>query len=136
AFVHIPKIAVSTGEIDAMECVFSKMGLADAEFGDPGDEGSGAARVHLYRGGSARNPAGASIGDATPHNNDLYSSLARLQQYDMIVADCEGQSYDTPGSTSEASQFGGNVREYVNRGGRMFASHLSFTWLLDNGTAP
>src|SRR5690606_33162211 len=26
--VHIPKIAVTTGRIDAMECVFAKMGLA------------------------------------------------------------------------------------------------------------
>lgn len=136
AFVHIPKIAVSTGEIDAMECVFSKMGLADAEFGDPGDDGSSAARVHLYRGGSARNPSGASLGDATPHSEELYSSLPRLQQYDMVVADCEGASFDTPGNNSEAARFGGNVREYVNRGGRMFASHLSFTWLLNNGNAP
>jgi hypothetical protein len=135
-FVHIPKIAVSTGEIDAMECVFSKMGLADGEFGDPGDDGNATPRVHLYRGGDDGNPAGASIGAGTPHSNALYGTLARLQQYDMVVSDCEGPSYDVPGGNSEAAQFGGNVREYVNRGGRMFASHLSFTWLLDNGDQP
>src|SRR5689334_9174132 len=29
---------------------------------------------------------------------------------------------------------GANVIDYVNRGGRFFASHLSFTWLSANGT--
>lgn len=135
-FVHIPKIAVSTGEIDAMECVFSKMGLADSEFGDPGDDGSAAPRVHLYRGGDEGNPNGASLGAGTPHNVALYSSLQRLQQYDMVVADCEGPSYDAPGADNEAAVSAPNVREYVNRGGRMFASHLSFTWLMDNGDTP
>ena len=135
-FVHIPKIAVSTGQIDAMECVFSKMGLANGEFGDPGADGSAAPRVHLYRGGDAEEPAGASIGPATPHNAELYSSLERLQKYDMVIADCEGPSADQPGNNSEAAASGPNVREYVNRGGRMFASHLSFSWLLDNGDQP
>jgi hypothetical protein len=27
------------------------------------------------------------------------------------------------------------VRDYVNRGGRLFASHLSFSWLYQNGSA-
>lgn len=133
-FVHLPKIAVSTGQIDAMECVFSKMGLADAEFGD--GAAGGTTHVHLYRGGTADAPAGAAMGAATPHSNDLYGTLERIQQYDMVVADCEGPTADKPGPNSEAAQFGANVREYVNRGGRMFASHLSFSWLYDNGDVP
>jgi hypothetical protein len=135
-FVHIPKIAISTGQIDAMECVFSKMGLADTEFGDPGADGGAAPQVHLYRGGDADEPAGASLSAETPHSTMLYETLARMQQYDMIVADCEGPSADDFGPTSEAARYGVNVREYVNRGGRMFASHLSFSWLLDNGEQP
>lgn len=135
-FVNIPKIAISTGQIDAMECVFSKMGLANSEFGDPGADGSAAPHVHLYRGGDAEEPAGASISAETPHNAVLYGTLDRLQQYDMVVADCEGPTADGQGPNSEAAQYGGNVREYVNRGGRMFASHLSYSWLADNGDQP
>jgi hypothetical protein len=135
-FVHIPKIAVSTGQIDAMECVFSKMGLANGEFGDPGADGNAVPRVHLYRGGDEEMPAGAAMGPDTPHSLALYSTLDRLQQYDMIVADCEGPSADQPGANSEAARYATNVREYVNRGGRMFASHLSFSWLQDNGDQP
>lgn len=131
-FVHLPRIAVSTGQIDAMECVFSKMGIADGEFGDPGDP----AHVHLYRGGDEDDPAGAAIGPETPHSLDLYGTLERLQEYDMVVADCEGPSADGTGPNSEAGRFAGNVREYVNRGGRMFASHLSSSWLIGNGNDP
>lgn len=133
-FVTIPKIAVSTGQIDAMECVFEKMGLEHAEFANPGADGSAAARIHLYRGGSQNTPAGAYLDDATPHATELYDSLERLQSYDMIVADCEGQSYDN--GYQERDLYGDFVREYVNRGGRMFASHLSFSWLVDNGDEP
>lgn len=133
-FVNIPKIAVSTGQIDAMECVFEKMGLSHSEFGNPGADGANTPRVHLYRGGSSSNPAGARIDDETPHAEELYTSLERMQSYDMVVADCEGQSYDNGFREADAS--GENVREYVNRGGRMFASHLSFTWLYENGDQP
>jgi hypothetical protein len=133
--VNIPRIAVSTGQLDAMECVFAKMGLSVDEFGNPGADGSGAARVHLYRGGANTGTppgAGARIDDQTPHDSALYDSISRLELYDMIVADCEGQSWDQQFTQRNAS--GANLREYVNRGGRMFASHLSFSWLHENGT--
>ncbi|HKO93721.1 MAG TPA: hypothetical protein VJU61_21355 [Polyangiaceae bacterium] len=130
--VNLPRIAVSTGQIDAMECVFAKMGIATAEFGNPGASGNGAARIHLYRGGSSGTPAGARIDGSTPHDSALYDDLARLQSYDMIVSDCEGPSWDS--SLAQRNASGAKVREYVNRGGRMFASHLSFSWLHENGS--
>lgn len=135
--VNIPRIAVSTGRIDAMECVLEKIGISDAEFGNPAD-GSAVQRIHLYRGGPTDNDppvgTGARIDDTTPHADTLYGDLARLQLYDMVIADCEGQDYDSDFAERDAS--GANVREYVNRGGRMFASHLSFTWLHENGMDP
>jgi hypothetical protein len=89
--VNLPRIAVSTGRIDAMECVFEKMGIARSEFGNAGS----AARVHLYRGGaSAGAAAGARIDNATPFDASLYASLANLSSYDMVVADCEGSDWD------------------------------------------
>jgi hypothetical protein len=138
--LNIPRIAISTGQIDAMECVFEKMGIAHEEFSNPGADGSATPRIHLYRGGpnSGSPPgAGARIDNDTPHASALYDSLARLQSYDMIVSDCEGGSWDDSraerGSGADGTG-GGNVREYVNRGGRMFASHLSFSWLDGNGS--
>jgi hypothetical protein len=116
-----------------MECVFEKMGIGHSEFGNPGADGSAAARVHLYRGGSTSEPLGAYFDVETPHNEALYTSPERLQSYDMVVADCEGASWDQRFTERNAS--GDNVREYVNRGGRLFASHLSFSWLMSNGNA-
>ena len=138
--VNIPRIAVSTGEIDAMECVLAKMGLATTEFGDPGDAGENPARVHLYVGGPIADfppGRGARMSETTPHNSVLYGDPARLTSYDLVIADCEGGGQDaTQGMFPERDASGANVREFVNRGGRMFASHLSYSWLHENGMEP
>ncbi|MBX3218939.1 MAG: hypothetical protein KF795_00385 [Labilithrix sp.] len=130
--VNIPRIAITTGQLDAMECVFEKMGIAHAEFGNPGPTGAATPRVHLYRGGPSAPGSGARIDDNTPHDGTIYGDLARLQNYDMLVADCEGGGWDD--NFNQRTANGAKVREYVNRGGRMFASHLSFSWLHANGT--
>ena len=128
--VNIPAIAVTTGQVDAMECVLEKMGIADSEFTNPGTQ----KRVHLYRGGTMAPGSGASLDSSTPFDSALYGDLMRLMSYDILIADCEGLSWDQ--NLTQRTASGGNVREYVNRGGRMFASHLSFTWLIDNGMQP
>ena len=133
--VNIPRIAVTTGKVDAMECVLEKMGLAHAEFANAAATvSSGAPRINLYRGGLAAMPTGASIDAMTPHDSTLYGSPAKLQSYDILVSDCEGTDWDS--SLAERDASGANVRDFLNRGGRMFASHLSFTWLYGNGTQP
>lgn len=125
--VNIPRIAVATGKLDAMECVFEKIGIAHSEFGNPGNNGSNAARIHLYQGGG-----GARYNNQTPLHSDLWGSLNRLSLYDIVVADCEGESWKTGFYTNSRKA---NVREYVNRGGRLFASHLNFMWIHSNGSA-
>jgi hypothetical protein len=140
AALNLPHVAVSTGQIDAMECVLLKMGIAQSEFGNFGTS----SRVHLYRGGSAvGTQSGARINVSTPFDADLYTSLPRLESYDMVVADCEGTAWDssfaqrgTATTNATPSSSGDRIRSYVNRGGRMFASHLSFSWLHQNGTTP
>jgi hypothetical protein len=134
AGVNLPKIAVSTGQIDAMECVFEKLGIEHSEFANPGANGGNAQRIHLYRGGvNAQTAAGARIDDNTPFDSALYGTLTRMLGYDMIVADCEGQSWDGNQNFTQRDSSGANVREFVNRGGRMFISHLSMSWLHGNG---
>jgi hypothetical protein len=133
--VNIPRMAITTGAIDAMECVFYKMGLASSEFGIFG--GNPAHRIDLYRGGASGNQGAVIASVTTPADSNLYDSLSRLEAYDMVVSDCEGGGWDSSGNQrgngSDSSQ-GGKVRQYVNRGGRMFLSHLSFSWLYNNGT--
>ena len=132
--VNIPRTAVTTGPIDAMECVLEKMGLAHTEFANPG----GAQRIHLYRGGDPMPGmgmtlagSGARIDDMTPHAAALYGSVPTILGYDLVVSDCEGVDWDQ--DLAERTAMGASVIEFVNRGGRMFASHLSFSWLHENG---
>jgi hypothetical protein len=130
--VNIPRIAISTGSVDAMECVLEKMGLAHTEFANPG----GAQRVNLYRGGPTTGTppgSGARMDDLTPHGTALYGDPAAMQGYDLVVADCEGGQWDEDFTERDAT--GANVVDFVNRGGRLFASHWSFSWLHENGMA-
>jgi hypothetical protein len=135
--VNMPHIAVGTGRVDAMECVLEKMGIAHTEFGNGTADSAATPRVHLYRGGpNTGTPpgVGARIDDLTPHDTALFGDLARMQTYDMIIADCESTTYDANGSQRVAN--GATLRQYLNRGGRLFMSHLSYTWLDGNGDLP
>ena len=122
--IHIPRIVVTTGRVDAMECVLEKIGLDHGEFGNPGSD----ARVHLYLGQLGE---GLRIDGDTPPDTDLYSDLSALESYDIYISDCQGNNFDDDFELRDAH--GDNIIDYVNRGGRMFASHLSFTWLHGNG---
>lgn len=122
---HIPHIGITTGGIDAMECVFYKMGVDEDEFAQPNADASAAARIHMYRSN------GASMSDGNTVDDELFTEQARLFEYDMLVFDCMGQDYaQNQGLTGPQE----NLRHYVNSGGRLFASHLSYTWLQTNGT--
>ncbi len=147
--VNIPRIAVSTGEVDAMECVFEKMGVAQSEFTRPQLNG----RIHLYHGNGAypdqqsencdgcnnsscrtTNCGGSTTTDRTNYlsaidDTRLYQNGGRINEYDMVVFDCEGGGWEHHNAEDP------NVRQYVNRGGRMFASHYSRHWICDNGTS-
>src|SRR5690606_2595185 len=60
----IPRVAVSTGRIDAMECVFLKMGLSADMFGAPGSDKP----VHLFHGANTSDrPAGGAWPDDDAH---------------------------------------------------------------------
>src|SRR5690606_23961458 len=67
---NIPKVAVSTGRVDAIECVFSKLGVDNAEFTLPGSDGSGSGRIHMYRADVA---GGAQMGGGTASDSALHS---------------------------------------------------------------
>ncbi len=120
---NIPRVAVSTGRVDAMECVFSKLGVSDGEFALPGAGGADVARIHMYR---ADVQGGAQMAGGTASDAELHANLDRLFSYDMVVFDCQSTAVEHPASDP-------NIREFVNRGGRLFASHWSYTWIYDNG---
>jgi hypothetical protein len=134
----IPRIAITTGGADPLECLPRKIGLDDSEFTAAGGTG----RVHLYAGGgwtdamSVSHPAssvfapstggGAVFADATT----FWSSSANLKQYDIVLMACEGELDDQtkPPLARQA------LYDYESAGGRVFASHWHRYWFSDGPT--
>ena len=127
----IPKMAFVTGKVDAMECVWRKIGLSDSEFTNP----SGTGRINFYAGGYA---PGTYIGNTggsggTPWESSLLSSPSKLAQYDMVLFPCQGTQYHYSGGAHQTYQ--NNLAAFANAGGRIFATHYSYIWLYkDNWT--
>ena len=119
----IPLIAVATGEADQTECVLLKMGIDQAEFTDPGASG----RVQMYVNNGSR------LDPATPSAAQLWGDAQTLAAYDMVVLPCEGSPVPKLPTDEQ------NLIGYTSAGGRVFATHYSYTWLDDvppfSGTA-
>ena len=138
----IPRIAITTGGADPLECLLRKVGLDDSEFGTAG----GAGRVHLYAGGGVTvttgdasvSQLGSSVfepslngGAAFAQATSLWGDSATLEQYDLVLMACEGELNEAskPASARQA------LYDYENAGGRVFASHWHRFWFSD-GPAP
>ncbi len=144
---NLPLTAITTGAVDAMECVFYKLGVDLSEFTRHYQDG----RFHLYRANGGlvdqtlssacsgrcalnsctdRDPGscqwdanGVMLQDNLSHN--LYGSQSQLNQYDMVVMGCEANDH-TWWRTDDDK---GRILNYVNTGGRLFASHYAYDWL-------
>jgi hypothetical protein len=133
----IPKIALSTGHSDALECLLRKIGIADAEFTT--DAGDG--RVNMFVGcigDDSGNPphfgankfTAALGGQSFPSTNQLFDS-GELSNYDVVIFSCEGHKCDTIQTTPNVAQ----LVDYENRGGRVFLDHDHYNWL-NHANAP
>lgn len=127
----IPRIAITTGGGDSMECLPRRMGLEDSEFTT--DSGNG--RVHLFAGtdGSTQSVSTKALdsGEALPHADTLWSSADSLGRYDIVIFSCEGDAQENvrPASARQA------VFDYTSSGGRVLASHWHYRWI-SSGPAP
>lgn len=137
----LPKIAVTTGGSDALECLLKKIGVDEAEFTPDGGEG----RVNLfsgYRAAKTINVAGASQPLSTAE--ELWASSDRMLDYDMILMGCEGEgsiwkeeptvTMPPPLPRPVAMQL--EVRKYADLGGRIFGSHWHHRWINSDDTTP
>lgn len=115
----IPKIAIVTGGADSVECVLRKVGIKDSEFTDP----SGAGRINFY---SASSLPGARITASTPNETALDVSSSTLNAYDVLMLPCQGGQVNR--SSSQLAAF----QNFVNSGGRVYASHYSYAWMYHN----
>lgn len=125
---NLPRIALSTGGADPLFCLLRRLGIADEEYGVQGSS----ARIHFYKGhtGASKFDAGfgASPGAAFPiAETTLWTD--GWDDYDMVLLSCEGQEYKNVKNGKR-----GNLKNYLDKGGRVFATHFHYTWL--QGDAP
>jgi hypothetical protein len=120
----MPRIALSTGNADAMECLVQKLGISPLEFTPP--EGTGRINYFAGRDGTDRYVANMNGGAKFPDAKDLWSTLGSLSRYDVVLLSCEGQSNYDDNKPKAAFQA---MFDYANLGGRIFASHWHQQWL-------
>jgi hypothetical protein len=124
---HLPQIAFTTGHSDAIECLLRKIGISDSEFTN--DAGGG--RVHMYWGGDLSGPTNGGAGANALASGAQFASAAtlwgsptKLANYDIMILSCEGSQY-----TSAKAPYLGNIKQFADRGGRIFDDHLHFSWI-------
>jgi hypothetical protein len=132
---HIPKIALTTGEKDAMECLLRKIGIDDTEFTPE----AGAGRINLFAGGNGTASYAPTLNNGAPFTavNPWWDSLDNLKKYDVILHSCEGSqgSYDGNNAPKSAKSPAARaaLQSFADAGGRVFASHWHAYWF-ENGS--
>jgi len=127
---HLPRIALSTGGLDALECLLRKIGIDESEFTTPDEDG----RVNLFagRGGTDQYDDSVDFGAIFPLPDlSLWNDDANLSRYDVVLLSCEGGEY----LLNKPPEARARMAEYANRGGRVFFSHYHKLWL-EQGPAP
>ncbi len=117
---HLPKMAITTGGADTMECLFRRMGIDDSEFVPGG-------RVTLYGGldqdGTTNNVTvaydAAHGGTTFPNARAFWNDSAQVNAQDIIIYSCEGAAFDSDKTASGIP----NTNAFLDNGGKMFASH-------------
>lgn len=141
---YMPKIAISTGSADALECLVRKLGIDDAELGTDGSAG----QFHLYANKGTTNNDGLGAHQFAPgfpggmgefaESTTLWNDANKLKRYDIVILSCEGNQY--PPTKSQAALDA--MKAYADFGGRVFLSHWHNIWIEGatqaggNGQAP
>jgi hypothetical protein len=119
---NMPDIAVSTGSADTLECLMKRIGLPDSEY-VAGNGGTG--HVHVFSGGKpggliVGTPESPAMSGAPASPTSLWDSANHLMPYDILLLSCEGaETYNANPAVLE---------QYLNAGGRAFASHYHYAW--------
>jgi hypothetical protein len=125
----MPRIALTTGGADALECLLRKIGIDDSEFTPESADG----KVNFYVGDGGTDQYDASMngGAAFTNAQQLWGDASKLQQYDIVLLSCEGaQNPETKPAEALSA-----LRDYTHAGGRVFASHWHNYWF-EAGPAP
>jgi hypothetical protein len=126
---HLPKIAISTGEADSLECLLRRIGVDDSEFTNP----NGTGRINLFLTpcvAGACDPSDSMYsanGQAFPSAwTSLWGSVDQLKVYDIVLMSCTGSQSAGRDVTTVQKQA---LKDYLYAGGRAFLEHYNYSWL-------
>jgi hypothetical protein len=126
---YMPKIAISTGSADALECLVRKLGIDDKEL----TTDAGAGQLNLFADNGAGNGEGANkfvtgfAGGSGNFTNSkmLWSNVDKLKSYDIVILSCEGGQHAETKSQADMDA----LKAYADFGGRVFLSHWHNIWI-------
>ncbi len=133
---HLPRIALTTGGFDAIECLLRKLGIDPMEFTPEADGG----RVNLFTGHGGTDAYDKRLNHGAPFtvasdtsgkSDGWWSNLSNLKKYDILVLSCEGHQFLEEKSASARAA----LQSFIDLGGRAFASHWHNAWI-QGGPAP
>jgi hypothetical protein len=137
-YTSMPKIAITTGQLDALECLLTRIGIDTAEFTNP----SGTGHINLFSllstsdshesGNGATSYAGG--GTFPVAATALFNSVTTERDYDIIMVNCAGGGYFAPDGGYMNDAFIQNLRTYVNGGGKAFLEHYFASFLMATNT--
>jgi len=125
--VDMPRIAVSTGGADAIECLILKLGIDPKEIGASTRD----TMIHLYTNpdngqGAATFKANWPGGtDPMTHSSAFWNDVNNLKKYDIVMLSCEGSQ----GASTKTQPMLQAMHDYADAGGRVFASHWHNIWI-------
>ena len=128
----MPQMALLTGGCDDLGCFMTNIGIDPAEFSPPKAGG----RVDVYQGrglvGNGAALSNGAAGNCTGNSCSLWSSKQSFEYYDIAIFSCEcGEQTNTNESTAAYT----NLTDWLNEGGKVFASHYHYTWFKNNPDA-
>ena len=150
---HIPKIAITTGEKDALQCLLLKVGVDKTEFTPE----AGMGRINLFAGGNGAIGVRRDAGTTRRPSTRRLSLVGQLRQpprsTTSILHSCDGSQgdYDVTKIPAQMMDKNGNIvgeplyakspaarmalEKWANAGGRVFASHWHSYWFAEGSPA-
>lgn len=123
----MPLIALTTACFDAFECFLRVLGVDDSEFVPPG---STSGHVQIYT-GACDSPTTPSTmisgGNTVAETFAWWQDSANLLKYDFVLNGCDGVPAGSRGGGYTA------MEEYLNGGGRTFATDFFVDWFSPPG---
>jgi hypothetical protein len=118
---HLPKIGMSSGEADSLECLLRRLGVSDSEFTNP--DGTGRVNIFSDKDSATQYASGDIYPTAAPN---LWGTVDNLRRYDIVLMSCQGSQSDGRLHLTPEKQA---LKDYVDGGGRVFLEHYHYSWV-------